>query len=206
MDTLTSKQPPMQHIDGFVSLGEILADGFTRTDQRHPVVRTGERNPIPRHVRLAIWYRDHGRCAMCPNRDHHSEEDVHLDHVTPWSAGGRDTSDNLRLLCAPHNEDRSNFIDHAGPQRVVTWWCHRCYSQDGPLWEYYTSGLVICPKHKGRRGAGGEPQCRVEKAYWRMRSEEQEVDRWHMREPMVLLNKDAFCVHCNLPGLTSTVL
>lgn len=32
-----------------------------------------------------------------------------LDHIVPWSAGGSDRSDNLRLLCEPCNTGRSNF-------------------------------------------------------------------------------------------------
>lgn len=59
---------------------------------------------IPMHVRRAVWQRDGGRCVGCCRSD-----DLHLDHIQPYSFGGPATVDNLRLLCA-----RSNLVKGAG--------------------------------------------------------------------------------------------
>lgn len=184
-------------------LGDIISSGFMRTWERHEVVRTGEREPIPSHVRAAVWYRDHGKCAMCPGIEYQPEGPLHLDHIVPWSAGGSDTTENLRLLCEPHNLERSNFIDHAGPKLPATWWCHRCYGEQHH-WEYYENGTVVCPVHK-RWGPDGQ-QCRVARSYMRAHLSGQEPDWWHMREPLRWFDVVAYCAHCNSPGETSVIL
>lgn len=194
-------------------LGDIIATGFMRTWERHDVIRTGEREPIPAHVRAAVWYRDHGLCALCPGLEYQPDGPLHLDHIVPWSAGGPDTSDNLRLLCEPHNLERSNFIDHAGPKLPVTWWCHRCYTENH-TWEHYTNGDVVCPIHRERTGPDG-PRCRVARAY--RRGAEQGLfdgtndtfwaNNWHLRaDPIRSFHLIAYCAHCNKPGETSLTL
>lgn len=105
---------------------ESLIDGYwTNPDRRHPVIRTGEREPISNHVRAAIWFRDGGRCDWCE-----SPEPVkgpwHLDHITPWSAGGSDRSANLRVLCERHNIERSNRIDPFERPRMPVTRCQGC--------------------------------------------------------------------------------
>lgn len=56
------------------------------------------RPAIPRAVRDAVFQRDGRRCGECEATD-----DLTLDHVHPWSLGGVDTVDNLRVLCRPCN-------------------------------------------------------------------------------------------------------
>lgn len=103
----------------------------TRERQRHPVVRTGERAPIDPYKRRLIYIRDGYACQWCgcsvaPD-DRAPGEVLQLDHVVPWSAGGSDRSDNLRALCGPCNEGRSNYVD-PDPQRLIgvtanCYWC-----------------------------------------------------------------------------------
>ena len=59
---------------------------------------------IPLHVRLAVWARDGGRCVGCGRKDN-----LHLDHIQPYSFGGPATVENLRVVCA-----RSNLVKGAG--------------------------------------------------------------------------------------------
>lgn len=98
-----------------------------RTD-RNPVVRTGKRDEIPQHVRRAVYLRDHGRCQWCP-----TDKWLQLDHIVPWSAGGSDKSDNLRLLCERCNEYRSNrYADQEFVKvRPCVLWCAECHKRDG---------------------------------------------------------------------------
>jgi hypothetical protein len=72
--------------------------------ERWPVIRTGERDPIPALTRALVYGRDDGRCVYCG-----ASHSLELDHLVPWSAGGPDTSDNLRMLCGPCNSARSNY-------------------------------------------------------------------------------------------------
>ena len=65
-----------------------------------PPAPIGERNSrsIPQDVKIAVAVRDGGRCRQCG-----SVQDLHYDHVIPWSKGGANTVNNIQLLCGPHN-------------------------------------------------------------------------------------------------------
>lgn len=98
-----------------------LAD--TPIGERYPVTRTGERQPLPELLRWLIWHRDNGTCRLCGVFDVPTE----IDHVIPWSAGGPDVSTNLRILCGPCNQGRSNYRLWETPRlRPVTQICDRC--------------------------------------------------------------------------------
>jgi hypothetical protein len=124
-------------------LEQLLAKAPEQTT-RHPVVRRGDREPIPRLVRLLVWRRDEGRCQMCGARNRPTE----IDHIQPWSAGGPDDSSNLRLLCGPCNQDRSNFqIMDTGPATPVTLCCDWClvrYHAHNPLRCRYYPACPVC--------------------------------------------------------------
>lgn len=61
---------------------------------------------IPTSVKLAVWKRDGGKCAMCG-----SANNLHFDHIIPWSRGGSSIdAQNIQLLCAAHNLKKSDAI------------------------------------------------------------------------------------------------
>jgi SAD/SRA domain-containing protein/HNH endonuclease len=58
-----------------------------------------QRRIIPSHVKLAVWKRDGGACIQCG-----SKQNLHFDHVLPYSKGGTSNSEeNIQLLCMKHN-------------------------------------------------------------------------------------------------------
>lgn len=61
---------------------------------------------IPSVVKLAVWKRDLGQCRLCG-----SKENLHFDHILPYSKGGTSTSEkNIQLLCMKHNlQKRANI-------------------------------------------------------------------------------------------------
>lgn len=65
-----------------------------------PDAPLGQRNSrvIPQDVKIAVAARDGGRCRQCG-----SAEDLHFDHVIPWSKGGANTVANIQLLCGRCN-------------------------------------------------------------------------------------------------------
>ncbi len=61
---------------------------------------------IPTSVKREVWKRDSGKCAQCG-----STENLHFDHIIPWSKGGSSTdAQNIQLLCAVHNLSKSDEI------------------------------------------------------------------------------------------------
>lgn len=64
-----------------------------------------KRPPIPKEVVDAVWNRDGGKCVYCG-----SMENLHLDHIIPFSKGGDTSVENLQLLCQKCNLQKSNKI------------------------------------------------------------------------------------------------
>lgn len=54
-----------------------------------------------------VYERQEGRCPVCGQV--FDIKDMHADHVTPWSKGGRTVVDNCRMLCADCNRRKSNI-------------------------------------------------------------------------------------------------
>lgn len=191
-------------IDEFVSVGDVIAAGaLWATNERHEVIRSGERDLIPSYVRAAVWYRDGGKCEQC-HPEFPTAGPMHLDHIHPWSAGGPDTTDNLRLLCERHNLERSNFVDFARPKRPATWWCSNCYVIDEHRWDYLPPWIVDCPLH-GSNWSPEKPRCRVARAVGAAYLRGDEIPAWHQARPLLELEQlttIAYCAHCNRPGMT----
>ena len=65
------------------------------------------RRVIPTWVKLDVWKRDSGKCTRCG-----ANENLHFDHIIPWSKGGSsDTPDNIQLLCGKHNLQKHDKIE-----------------------------------------------------------------------------------------------
>jgi hypothetical protein len=56
------------------------------------------RPKIPLVLRLAVYERDGYACRQCG-----TSEALSLDHIHPFSLGGKDTFNNLQTLCCPCN-------------------------------------------------------------------------------------------------------
>ncbi len=70
-----------------------------RTDLEH-------RRIIPTWVKLDVWKRDGGKCVQCG-----ATNELHYDHILPYSKGGTSiTPENVQLLCARHNLQKSDKI------------------------------------------------------------------------------------------------
>ncbi len=75
-----------------------------------PVVnaKSSPSSVVPRSISLSLRYRvlarDNFRCVVCgasPAKD--GSVELHVDHIQPWSRGGKNTDDNLRTLCLKCN-------------------------------------------------------------------------------------------------------
>lgn len=64
-----------------------------------------QRPHIPLAIRREVMGRDGYQCLDCGATDRLS-----LDHVVPYSHGGPDTVENLRVLCQPCNSRKGNRV------------------------------------------------------------------------------------------------
>lgn len=81
-----------------LALQELINEGEIFPD-------ANKRPPIPKEVVDAVWNRDGGKCVYCGSRDN-----LHLDHIIPFSKGGATNIENLQLLCQKCNLEKSNKI------------------------------------------------------------------------------------------------
>lgn len=99
--------------------GDILSDDFVlpdreeqKTQQKNKVdyKKENSRN-ISLGVRLEVLSRDKFRCVFCgksPATDIGTK--LHIDHIEPFSKGGKSTLENLQTLCEECNLGKSNRV------------------------------------------------------------------------------------------------
>ncbi len=72
-------------------------------------VRPEDRHEIALSLRYRVLKRDNFRCVLCgrsPATEHGCE--LQVDHIIPFSKGGKTVEENLRTLCDKCNQGRSN--------------------------------------------------------------------------------------------------
>ncbi|MBD3180049.1 MAG: hypothetical protein GF417_10900, partial [Candidatus Latescibacteria bacterium] len=91
-----------------------LLEGYL--DKNDPERREGDNNieidklnrnrNIPQRVKDRVYKRDGGRCSFVSRtgRKCNSTWNLQFDHIVPFGKGGDNSPDNLRLLCARHNQ------------------------------------------------------------------------------------------------------
>lgn len=68
-----------------------------------------DRREISLGLRFRILSRDKFKCVLCGDHPARNADCVlHVDHVVPWSRGGKTREGNLRTLCASCNVGRGN--------------------------------------------------------------------------------------------------
>lgn len=78
------------------------AYGLVNTEQL-----TQHRRVIPTSVKIEVWKRDGGKCAICGAID-----ELHFDHIIPYSKGGTSLrAENVQILCARHNLEKHDRIE-----------------------------------------------------------------------------------------------
>ena len=97
--------------------GNILADDFVlparkepKTQQKHKVEyeRETSRN-VSLSLRLAVLSRDNFRCVFCGKSPATNiGTKLHIDHIKPFSRGGKSTLENLQTLCEECNIGKSD--------------------------------------------------------------------------------------------------
>lgn len=103
-----------QNFDGkYEKLIELLADMVLKKlepkdSDDAPLLPTLEVKSryIPKAVKNRVWKRDDGKCTYMDPESGRRCESMHgiqLDHIQPYSKGGKNSVENLRLRCGAHN-------------------------------------------------------------------------------------------------------
>ncbi|PKP20371.1 MAG: hypothetical protein CVU05_09310 [Bacteroidetes bacterium HGW-Bacteroidetes-21] len=80
---------------------KVLNDKYQQTIEKEM-----QRNRhIPERILITVFERDKGRCVLCGSTD-----SIEYDHIIPFSKGGSNDSENIRVLCRKCNRKKSNNI------------------------------------------------------------------------------------------------
>lgn len=86
----------------------LIADDSSKlcSDLFYGDLLTGEEKKLSirafdRRDALAAYEKQKHRCAICGGE--FEFEQMHADHITPWSKGGKTTPDNCQMLCRDCN-------------------------------------------------------------------------------------------------------
>lgn len=98
-----TRPKPESHTDPRARGPRITPTNVQPEDRRDPSIG----------LRFKVLQRDRFKCVLCGDHPARNAECVlHVDHVIPWSKGGKTREDNLRTLCATCNVGRGNrFTD-----------------------------------------------------------------------------------------------
>jgi hypothetical protein len=81
-----------------------VAEPLTETKELRNISRH-----IPRPIQFKVLKRENQVCRSCgmPVADN----DIHFDHIIPWSKGGPTEENNIQLLCGPCNRKKSDKFE-----------------------------------------------------------------------------------------------
>ncbi len=81
-------------------------DGLQNDSEEETVFKhKTKRNPSER-LKVQVLMRDGKKCRLCGITV--IGNDIHFDHIFPWSKGGETILENLQILCKPHNFAKGN--------------------------------------------------------------------------------------------------
>lgn len=66
-----------------------------------------KREPSNR-LKVLVLMRDGNRCKLCGAKCNDGLQNIHFDHIVPWSKGGETVLENLQVLCSTCNEAKGN--------------------------------------------------------------------------------------------------
>lgn len=95
------KDPSQNYLDIIKDLVELGLRHWDPAQRRSKAPSAGKSRRPTSSVEAYVGKRDQGKCVKCG-----STHLLEIDHIVSWSAGGKSTPENLRLLCRVHNQLR----------------------------------------------------------------------------------------------------
>jgi len=131
-----------------------VAEPFTETRELRNISRS-----IPRSMQFRVLKRDNQICSMCAKPV--LDEDIHFDHIIPWSKGGPTEENNIRLLCADCNRKKGvKFEEDHLVSSIVE---HGSYRMDSDFINLLS--IFVADAHEWRAQKGhfpnGQEVCKI---------------------------------------------
>lgn len=71
------------------------------------IIKHKTKRNINSRLKVQVLMKDGNKCQLCGITV--TGENIHFDHIKPWSKGGETVLENLQVLCAEHNIAKSNL-------------------------------------------------------------------------------------------------
>lgn len=85
-----------------------LEENISETNQLNGITIKHKTKRIPsERLKVQVLMRDGNKCKLCGITL--TGENIHFDHIFPWSKGGETVLENLQVLCAKHNLAKGNL-------------------------------------------------------------------------------------------------
>lgn len=87
---------------------KVNVEDALETVQENEIVFKHKTKRVPNErLKVQILMRDGNKCRLCGITV--TGNDIHFDHIIPWSKGGETVLENLQILCALHNLAKGNL-------------------------------------------------------------------------------------------------
>ena len=88
---------------------EVLSDGndLGIPPEKEIILKHKTKRTPSERLKVQVLMRDGNKCRLCGITV--TGNDIHFDHIFPWSKGGETTLENLQVLCKPHNLAKGNL-------------------------------------------------------------------------------------------------
>lgn len=74
--------------------------------------KSNKRKAIPLTVKLELYKKQNGKCAVCGEDLGEDNSKIHVDHIIPWTLVGDELENNYQDLCDTCNECKSASTDY----------------------------------------------------------------------------------------------
>ena len=72
-----------------------------QNDSQKEIIKHKTKRNISERLKVQVLMKDGNSCKLCGITV--TGENIHFDHIKPWSKGGETVLENLQVLCAKHN-------------------------------------------------------------------------------------------------------
>ncbi|MCG6162172.1 homing endonuclease associated repeat-containing protein, partial [Leptospira bandrabouensis] len=89
------------------SVEELIGKSSPNDLTSEPIIKHKTKRYPSERLKVQVLMRDGNKCKLCGITL--TGDNIHFDHIIPWSKGGETVLENLQVLCSKHNLAKSNL-------------------------------------------------------------------------------------------------